>query len=122
MSPEELSRRYLSLRCWLRRSVLPAALLLLLALGVIATVSPDERARDHLAALVAFTALYFTLFRGGHLIMIRSLHIEMMRHYEDAYREKLSLITDVELDRKNLGFTLAKLKRDILVEDRKPKF
>lgn len=122
MTPEFLSDRWLSLRCWLLRTVFPAACALLIVLGLLWFIGPDRRTLDHTATLVGFSALYFVLFRGGHLIMIRSLHEELMRKHEEAYREKLSLITDVELKRKNLGFTLAKVKRDILVEARKPKF
>jgi hypothetical protein len=71
--------------------------------------------------MVGFAALYFTLFRGGHMMMIRSLHSEMMKKHEDAYRDKLSRMNEGELRRSNLGFTLARVKRDILVEAREGK-
>ena len=119
MSPEALSDRWLSLRCWLQRSVLPAAL------GVIAFVllagqfGASERTMDHAAALIGFAGLYFALFRGGHILMLRSLHKEMMAKHQDAYRAKLLALPEARLRRSNLGFTLARVKRDILVEARK---
>lgn len=122
MSPETVSDRWLSLRCWLWRTVLPAAISLITILCLLRAIGPDPKTLDHTAVLVGFSALYFILFRGGHILMIRSLHVEMMKQHEEAYREKLSLITDIELKRRNLGFTLARVKRDILVEARQPKF
>ncbi|MGB3455904.1 MAG: hypothetical protein WBG08_08775 [Litorimonas sp.] len=118
MSPETVSDRWLSLRCWLLRTVLPAAGSLLVVLGVLRWIGPDRVTLDHTSVLVGFSALYFILFRGGHMLMIRSLHTEMMRKHEDAYREKLSCFDPGALQRRNLGFTLARVKRDILVEDR----
>jgi predicted lysophospholipase L1 biosynthesis ABC-type transport system permease subunit len=118
MSPERLSQRWLSLRCWLVLTVLPAALTLLAVLALLKLIGPDERTLDHTAVMVGFAALYFTIFRGGHMLMIRSLHRDMMRHHEDAYREALAQLSQGELRRANLGFTLARIKRDILVKSR----
>lgn len=118
MSPERLSQRWLSLRCWLVLTVLPAALTLLAVLALLKLIGPDERTLDHTAIMVGFAALYFTIFRGGHMLMIRSLHRDMMRHHEDAYREALAQLSQGELRRANLGFTLARIKRDILVKSR----
>ena len=39
-----------------------------------------------------------------------------MRKHQEAYRLKLGAMTEGELRRSNLGFTLARVKRDILVE------
>lgn len=66
--------------------------------------------------MVGFAALYFTLFRGGHILMIRSLHFDMLRRHPEAYREKLLAFADTNLKRRNLGFTLARIKRDILID------
>jgi hypothetical protein len=52
------------------------------------------------------------------MLMIRSLHRDMMRHHEKAYREALAQLSQGELRRANLGFTLARIKRDILVKSR----
>lgn len=121
MSPEAVSHRWLSLRCWLTRTVLPAAGALLAVLILLKTIGPDEVTLDHTAALVGFSALYFILFRGGHILMIRSLHSEMMKKHQEAYREKLAAFPIGDLKRRNLGFTLARVKRDILVEARDEK-
>lgn len=119
MSPEFISARWLSLRSWLLQTVLPAALCLVAVLLLLRAIGPSSRTLNHTAALVGFTALYFILFRGGHLLMIRSLHFDMLRRHEDAYRERLAKFTADDLKRRNLGFTLARVKRDILIEARK---
>ncbi|MGB6231356.1 MAG: hypothetical protein WBF53_14660 [Litorimonas sp.] len=121
MSPEIVVDRWLSLRCWLQRTVFPAAVVLLVVLGLLFAVGPDRKTLDHTAVMVGFAALYFTLFRGGHMLMIRSLHFDLMRKYEDAYRDKLRAFGADGLRRRNLGFTLAKVKRDILVEAQEAK-
>lgn len=121
MSPEAVSLRWLSLRCWLIRTVFPAALSLIAMLALLRAIRPSDTTLDHTAVMVGFAALYFILFRGGHMLMIRSLHVEMMKKHEQAYREKLFRMTEQELRRSNLGFTLARVKRDILVEAQKEK-
>lgn len=118
MSPEAVSHRWLSLRCWLVRTVFPAAGSLVAVLALLRAIGPNETTLDHTAVMVGFAALYFTVFRGGHMLMIRSLHVEMMKKHQDAYREKLARMTAKQLRRSNLGFTLARVKRDILVEAR----
>ena len=116
MTPEAIADRWLSLRCWLQRSVLPAALATIAFVLLIREINGSPSSVDHAAVLIAFGALYFVLFRGGHILMIRSLHGDMMKHHEDAYRAKLGALEEGELRRSNLGFTLARVKRDILVE------
>ena len=46
--------------------------------------------------------------------MIRSLHFEMLRKHEDLYREKLASWSDDKMSRRNIGFMLARIKREIL--------
>lgn len=116
MSPEAVSHRWLSLHSWCLRTVLPAALSLIAMLALLRSFGPSETTLDHTAVMVGFAAIYFILFRGGHMLMIRSLHKEMMKKHEDAYRDKLGRMTKKELRRSNIGFTLARVKRDILVE------
>jgi len=48
--------------------------------------------------------------------MIRSLHNEMMRKYKEAYKDRLAAIPRDRLRRHNLGFTLARIKRDLITE------
>lgn len=116
MTPKELERSYLSLRCWLQRIVLPSAAVLTAALFVFRRVTSDASVLDHNAVIVGFFILYFVLVRGGHLVMIRSLHNEMMRKYKDAYKDRLRTISKSSLRRHNLGFTLARIKRDLITE------
>lgn len=116
MSPEAVSHRWLSLHSWCARTVLPAAVSLIAVLALLRAFKPSETTLDHTAVMVGFAALYFILFRGGHVLMIRSLHVEMMKKHEDAYRDKLGRMTKKQLRRSNIGFTLARVKRDILVE------
>ena len=119
MTPEAVADRYLSLRCWLQRSALPAAVAVVAFLLLIQQFGADERTVNHSAALIGFAGLYFVLFRGGHILMIRSLHGEMMKKHQEAYRKHLAMLTEGEIKRSNVGFTLARMKRDILVEARK---
>lgn len=118
LTPEHVAHRWLSLRCWLLRTVLPAAVALLIVLVILRSTGAPQRTLDHTATMVGFAALYFTLFRGGHMMMLRSLHLEMMRKHEDAYRKRLGELSSDALRRSNVGFTLARMKRDILVEAR----
>ena len=119
LTPERLADRWLSLRCWLLRTVLPAAVALLVVLVILRSTGAPQRTLDHTATMVGFAALYFTLFRGGHIMMLRSLHLEMMRKHEDAYRARLRELSSDTLRRSNVGFTLARMKRDIVLEARR---
>lgn len=121
MSPENVSYRWLSLNCWLVRTVLPSAAALTAVLILLQFIGPDKSTLDHTSVLVGFSALYFILFRGGHILMIRSLHSDMMKRHPEAYREKLAAFDAGDLKRRNLGFTLARVKRDILVEAQQEK-
>lgn len=112
MTPEQIEYHFLSLRAWLLRTVGPTAAALCLALLLCrGWLRPDIR--DHTAVLIGFAALYYVLIRGGHMVMIRSLHKDMLRRYEAEYRARLSALTADQL-RRNIGFTLTRIKRDIL--------
>ena len=97
---------------------MPAAIAVIACLYLIQFFDATDRTVDHAAVLIGFSGLYFILFRGGHILMIRSLHREMMKHHQDAYREKLAALPEPTLKRRNVGFTLARAKRDILMEAR----
>ena len=114
MTFEVLERDWLSLRYWLLRCVLPTSCTLVFVLLVMRWVSTDPKELNQSALIVGFFALYFVAVRGGHLIMMRSLHFEMKRKYKDAYREKLAHLKAETMKRHNIGFTLARIKRDIL--------
>ena len=120
MTPELLERDWLSLRYWLQRCVLPSAMFLLLALILLRLIDADKSNLNHNALIVGFFVLYFILVRGGHIIMIRSLHFELKRKYEEGYREKLAYVPIGQIKRRNIGFTLARIKRE-LIEMPKPK-
>ena len=113
MTPESLVRHHLSLRYWLLKIVFPTMLVLLMCLYLFSLISEVERFRDHNATIVGFFAFYFVLIRGGHIIMIRSLHGELMSKHEKAYRLELSKLNMSGLKRKKIGFTLAQIKRRI---------
>ncbi len=114
MTPELLERDWLSLRYWLRRCVLPTSIILLALLLGLKRVSPTLKELNHSAVIIGFFALYFILIRGGHLIMIRSLHFDMKRKHEALYREKLATLSRPQMRRRNIGFTLARIKREII--------
>lgn len=120
MTPETLIANHLSLRYWLQRIVLPTMLILLVLLFVFSALSEVPRFRDNNAAIVGFFSFYFVLIRGGHMIMIRSLHKDMMRKYEEAYRYELAAVDPVLFRRKSIGFTLAQIKRRILEDAQRP--
>ncbi|MDA8708345.1 hypothetical protein N9M10_03130 [Hellea sp.] len=121
MTPELLERDWLSLRYWLQSCVLPSAIILLVILGLLRLIDSDAVGLNHKAVIVGFFALYFVLIRGGHIIMIRSLHFELKRKYEEAYREKLAYVPIGQIKRRNIGFTLAKIKRELIDLKLRPK-
>ena len=120
MTPETLIAKHLCLRVWLQRIVLPTMLVLLIFLYAFSAISDAPRFRDHNATIVGFFAFYFVLIRGGHMIMIRSLHKDLMIKHEAAYRYELSAVDPVLFKRKSIGFTLAQIKRRILENARRP--
>ncbi len=120
MTPETLIAKHLCLRVWLQRIVLPTMMVLLVCLYVFSSLSDAPRFRDHNATIVGFFAFYFVLVRGGHMIMIRSLHNDLMKSYQAAYRYELAAVDPVLFRRKSIGFTLAQIKRRILEDARRP--
>jgi len=120
MTPEFLIANYLCLRVWLQRIVLPTMLALLGFLYLFSVISEAPRFRDHNATIVGFFAFYFVLVRGGHMIMIRSLHKDLMKKHEAAYRYELAAVDPVLFRMRSIGFTLAQIKRRILEDARRP--
>ena len=116
MSPAELERNFLSLRCWLERCVLPSAAVLVAALWAFRAVTDQTQLLNQNAVIAGFFILYFVLVRGGHTLMIRSLHNDLMRRYEAAYRARLLALPKAVLRRRNLGFTLTAIKRELITE------
>ena len=114
MTPELLERDWLSLRYWLTRCVLPSMMFLLGALILLRMIDADMSNLNHNAVIVGFFVFYFVLVRGGHIIMMRSLHFELKRKYEDHYREKLAYVPIGQIKRRNIGFTLARIKRELI--------
>lgn len=120
MTPETLIAKHLCLRVWLQRIVLPTMVVLLVCLYVFSSLSDAPRFRDNNATIVGFFAFYFVIVRGGHIIMIRSLHNDLMKSYQAAYRYELAAVDPVLFRRKSIGFTLAQIKRRILEDARRP--
>lgn len=94
------------------RVVAPTAGALIIALLLCLGLS-SEQLRDQTAVLIGFAAIYYILLRGGHIIMIRSLHNDLMAKHEAAYRRLLSDLTPDKI-RPNISFTLTRIKRKIL--------
>lgn len=118
MTVQQLEQNCLSLRVWITRCVLPAGVVLLAMLLLLNWVIYIDRYRDQSALMIAFFTLYFVLVRGGHLIMIRSLHAELKRTYGKAYEKRLERLAPT-LRRQNIGFTLARIKRELIDEKQK---
>ena len=115
MTPEPLIREWLSLRALLMRCVLPSAVILLALLLLARWALGAGSSLNHNAVIIGFFITYFILFRGGHMVMMRTLHFELMRKYEVSYRELLGYVPIGQVKRYNLGFTLARIKRDCIV-------
>lgn len=113
MTVSEFERNWLSLRVWVRRCLLPAALALVLLMLMLKLVGPASHAGQHSALLIGFFVTYFVLVRGGHLIMVRSLHFELKTKYTDDYAKALSHLPK-NLSGINIGFTLARIKRALI--------
>ena len=120
MTPESLITNYLCVRVWLQRIVLPTMLVLLVFLYLFSAISEAPRFRDHNATIIGFFAFYYVLVRGGHLIMIRSLHKDLMNKHEAAYRYELAAVDPILFRLRSIGFTLAQIKRRILEDARRP--
>jgi len=120
MTPEFLISNFLSLRAWLQRIVLPTMLALLVFLYLFSVISDAPGFRDHNATIIGFFAFYFVLVRGGHIIMIRSLHQDLMKKHEAAYRYELAAVDTILFRRRSIGFTLAQIKRRILEDASRP--
>ncbi len=116
MTPLELERGFLSMRCWLQRIVLPSAGVLAVTLLLFGRITRDHTILDHNAVIVGFFILYFVLVRGGHLIMIRSMHKDLLKKYEKPYKARLAAMPSETFRRRNLGFTLARIKRELITE------
>jgi len=69
--------------------------------------------------LLDFFAFYFVLVRGGHMIMIRSLHKDLMKKHEAAYRYELAAVDPILFRMWSIGFALAQIKRRILEDARR---
>jgi len=120
MTSRELEQDWLSLRCWLLRCVGPAAGVLLLTLGAFRMITDRAQTLDQNAVIVGFFLLYFVLVRGGHMIMIRSMHNEMLVKYEEPYKARLAALPrrgkGLFQRRSNIGFTLARIKRELITQ------
>jgi len=114
MTVRDLETDWLSLRSWLTRCVLPSSLCLIGVLLLFRMVTTNQSNLNHNALIVGFFALYFVLIRGGHLIMIRSLHKELKTKYQEAYSQRLAAVSKNEMRRHNLGFTLTRIKRELI--------
>lgn len=118
MTVLELERDVLSFRTWLTRTVLPTAVVVAAVLAWLGAGGGGEAASgaqsplDHKAVIVGFFGLYYVLVRGGHLVMVRSLHSELKRKYPEAYAERLAALPS--LKGRNAGFALARLKRGMI--------
>ncbi|WP_409432149.1 hypothetical protein ACJ3XI_07965 [Litorimonas sp. RW-G-Af-16] len=119
MTPEMIEQEWLSLRYWSLRCVLPTALILLALLGLFHVMIDTTKELDEGSVIVGFFALYFVLVKGGHIIMIRSLHFELKKKFEEGYRERLAKYTRTTFRKRNLGFTLAQIKRELLTAETK---
>lgn len=116
MTPEALEQDWLSFRYWALKCVLPSMIVLLAILGLFNVVNQSAKDLDHTAVIVGFFTFYFVIVKGGHLLMVRSLHKELKKKYLEGYTHKLGYISRNEIKRSNIGFTLARIKRELMIE------
>lgn len=116
MTVFEIETRMLSFKSWILGCVLPSAVTLCVTLFLFKRVTHDPSILNHNAVIVGFFILYFVLIRGGHLLMIRSLHNELKTQYAEAYVRKLAGLP--QFKKRSLGFTLARIKRDLINESK----
>ncbi len=116
MTFDVLEIDYLSLRAWVRRCIYPSLICLIGALLFLRLSVVSERVLDQGALITAFFAIYFILVRSGHILMIRSLHFDLKRRFEAAYAEQLAHLPR-SLKGYNIGFTLARIKRELMGKD-----
>ena len=113
MTFDRLEMDYLSLRAWARGSILPCLICLVIALLLIRLFVISEQVLNQGGLILAFFAVYFILIRGGHILMIRSLHFDLKRRFEVTYAEHLAYLPH-SLRGYNIGFTLARIKRELV--------
>ncbi len=115
MTIEELEQRMLSLKSWLMGCVLPSALILVCLLLLLRLLTRDPNILDHTSVIIGFFITYFVLIRGGHILMIRALHTELKTKFKERYAHKITMLP-ANFKKRNLGFTLARMKRDLMNE------
>lgn len=116
MTVTDVEAHFLSLRAYCRRVIIPAAVCVIAVLYMLKFGTKSEAILHHQAALVGFFGAYFVLVRGGHILMIRSLHKELKTKFKSAYEARLARLDLTVLRRRNLGFTLARMKREFIDE------
>ena len=68
--------------------------------------------------IIGFVTSYFVLIRGGHLVMIRSMHFDLKKQFGQKYEARLAELPK-HAKRQNIGFSLARIKRDLINADMK---
>jgi len=117
MTPEFLEQHFLSTRYWIKTSLVPSVICLLLALLIIRVATVDRYDLNHAAVILAFFAIFFVLVRGGHIYMIRTMHFDLMKTYAGVYPKKLKQLPK-DMRRQNLGFALARIKSELIHQKR----
>ncbi len=117
MTSAELETGWLSLRHWVQRCVLPSVLTLIGLLLSLPIILKDNTYQTETSVVFTFFTVYFVLIRGGHLIMIRSMHFDLRKTYGKTYEARLAKLPR-DLRRVNLGFTLTRIKRDLIHNSR----
>lgn len=112
MTSERLETYYLTFRFWIRRSVLPAIIVLIFVLLLVRWLSPGQEELDKIAAITGFLAIYYTLVRGGHIYMIRTMHMQLKKEFAGVYPIALSdLPSNMKI--RQIGFSLARIKAEL---------
>jgi len=113
MTFNRLEIDYLSFRAWVRGCVLPSLICLITALLLLRLIVTSQQVLNQGGLILAFFTVYYFLIRGGHILMIRSLHFDLKRRFESSYAEHLAYLPH-SLRGYNIGFTLARIKRELV--------
>lgn len=113
MTIQDLERNNLSLHAWISSCLVPMTLVLIGLLILIKWLITDTQYQAQTAVIFAFSSVFYILVRGGHMMMIRSLHEDMKTTYGKAYEDRLADLPD-HIRHRNLGFTLARMKRNLI--------
>ena len=112
MSMTRLEGHYLSSVYWLRRTVIPTIALAVIFLSLFGWLLRSHEDLDEIAVIIGFFSFYFIAFKGGHLYMIRDMHLQLKKEFAGVYPKAVTSLP-AELNQRELGAALARIKAEL---------